>query len=188
MYNPYPQVRWTESLVLRVDGEPESVLPAVRSMILGHDPNQPINNIATLEQLGERSMAGRRLNTMLLAAFAGLAMLIAAVGIGGVLAFSVGSRMREFGVRSALGAARHQVWGAVLGEGAVLAGLGVGLGALAAVGLTRFIESQLVGVPTLDWITYLAVALVLGTVALAACWLPAWRAGQVDPIEALSAE
>lgn len=188
MYNPYPQVRWTESLVVRVDGDPETLLPELRRIILAHDPNQPINNVATLEQLGERSMAGRKLNTMLLAGFAALAMLIAAVGIGGVLAFSVGSRMREFGVRSALGAARHQVWGAVLGEGAVLAGLGLALGALAAAGLTRFIESQLVGVPTLDWVTYLAVAFVLGAVALAACWLPAWRASQVDPIEALSSE
>jgi predicted permease len=188
MYNPYPQVRWTESLIVRVAGDPESVLPALRSMILSHDPNQPINNVATLEQLGERSVAGRKLNTMLLAGFAGLAMLIAAVGIGGVLAFSVGSRMREFGVRSALGAARHQVWGAVLGEGAVLAGLGLGIGAVAAAGLTRFMESQLVGVPTLDWVTYLTVAVVLAAVALAACWLPAWRAGQVDPIEALSSE
>ena len=70
----------------------------------------------------------------------------------------------------------------------MLAGLGVGLGALAAAGLTRFIESQLIGVPTLDWVTYLAVAFVLGAVALGACWFPAWRAGQVDPIEALGSD
>ena len=188
MYNPYPQVRWAESLVIRVDGDPAGVLPAVRETVLSHDSNQPINNVATIAELSDRSVAGRRLNALLLGAFAALAMLIAAVGIGGVLAFSVGSRMQEFGVRSALGAARHQVWSGVVLEGAQLAGLGLALGALAAIGLTRFIDSQLVGVAAFDPLTYLVVAFVLGGVALAACWIPAWRAGQVDPMEALNAD
>ncbi len=186
MYNPYPQVRWTESLLVRVSGDPEAMVPALRQTILSHDPNQPVDNVATLAQLGERSVAPRRLNTILLAGFAGLAMLIAAVGLGGVLAFSVGSRVREFGIRSALGAAQHQVWSRVLGEGAVLAGLGLGFGLLAATLLTRFLASQLVGVPTFDPLTYLVVAAVLACVVLGACWIPAWRASKVSPMEALS--
>jgi putative ABC transport system permease protein len=188
MYNPYPQVRWTESLLVRVAGDPQAIVPALRQTILTHDPNQPIDNVATIAQLGDRSVAPRRLNTILLTGFAALAMLIAAVGLGAVLAFSVGSRVREFGIRSALGAAQHQVWSGVVGEGAVLAGVGLILGLLATTVLTKFISGLLVGVPTFDPLTYLVVALVLAAVVLGACWVPAWRASKVSPMEALGAE
>lgn len=188
MYNPYAQVSWIESLVLRVTGDPEAVITPLRETILAHDPNQPIENVATLEQRGDRTVAPRRLNTILLGAFAVLAMLIAAVGIGGVLAFSVGTRVREFGVRAALGAAQRQVWSGVLAEGAGLAALGVVVGVIGALALGQAITPLLVGVPAFDPITFIGVALLLIGVAVGACGIPAWRASRVSPLEALSAE
>lgn len=188
MYNPYAQVDWAESLVLRVSGDPDAVITPLREIILAHDPNQPIDNVATLQQLGDQSVAPRRLNTILLGGFAALALVIAAVGIGGVLAFSVGTRIREFGVRAALGAGQRQVQSGVLAEGAVLATGGVVLGVGAALLLGRAIAPLLVGVPVFDPVTFLGVATLLVAVALAACWLPAWRASRVSPLEALSAE
>lgn len=187
MYNPYLQITpfFTSSLVIRVSGDPNAIVPAVRTVILAHDPNQPITDVATIADLGAESVAPRRLNTLLLGAFAVLALVIASVGIGGVLAFSVGSRTREFGVRSALGAARHQVWSGVVVEGATLAAVGVALGSLVAVGLTRFIAGLLVGVPALDPLTFVAVGMLLGGVAVLAAWVPAWRAAAVSPMEVL---
>lgn len=189
-YNPYRQVTamYTGSLVLRVSGDPSAVVPDVRGAILARDSDQPIVNVATIADLGSESVATRRLNTMLLGAFSLLALIIAAVGIGGVLAFSVGSRTREFGIRSALGAASHQVWSGVLAEGAALAALGVVGGVVIAVVLTRYISGLLVGVPALDPVTFIAVGLLLAFVAIVAAWVPAWRAARVSPMEALSAE
>jgi ABC-type antimicrobial peptide transport system permease subunit len=163
-------------------------VPSVREVVLARDPNQPIVNVATIADLGNESVAPRRLNTMLLGGFALLALVIAAVGIGGVLAFSVGSRTREFGIRSALGAARHQVWTGVLAEGAGLAALGVLVGIIGSVVLTRFISGLLVGVPALDPLTFVGVGLLLGGVAIVASWVPAWRAAEVSPMEALGSE
>jgi predicted permease len=188
MYNAFPQVGVVGSLVVRVAGDPNAVLPAVRQVIASHDPTQPIENVATIEALGDESVAPRRLNAMLLGGFALLALIIAAVGIGGVLAFSVGSRAREFGVRSALGAARHQIWSGVVAEGAGLAAIGVVLGSAIAVAVTRFIAGLLVGVPALDPVTFLFVGLLLGAVAVVAAWVPAWRAARVSPMEVLGAE
>lgn len=112
-------------------------------------------------------------------------LVIAAVGVGGVLAFSVGSRTREFGVRSALGAARHQIWSGVLAEGARLAAFGVVLGTITAVLMTRFISGLLFGVPALDPLTFVTVGVLLGGVAMVAAWVPAWRAAEVSPMEAM---
>lgn len=190
MYNPYSQItpQFTGSLVVRVNGDPTAILPDIREVILKHDANQPIDNVATLAELGSESVAPLRLNTLLLGSFALLALIIAAVGIGGVLAFSVGSRTREFGVRCALGAERHQVWSGVLAEGATLALAGVLLGTGGAVLLTRFISGLLVGVPALDPVTFIGVGLLLGSVAILASWVPAARAARVSPIEALGTE
>ncbi len=189
-YNPYRQVSpyFTGSLVVRVNGEPTTVMPGIRETVLAHDPQQPIDNIATTADLRDQSVAPRRLNTLLLGGFALLALVIAAVGIGGVLAFSVGSRRREFGVRSALGAVRRQIWSGVLAEGALLAVIGVVLGSVIAVAATRFISGLLVGVPALDPLTFVAVGILLAGVAIGASWLPAWRAASVSPMEALASE
>jgi len=190
MYNAYEQITplWTGSLVVRANGDPNAIIPAVREAILSHDQNQPITSVSTIADLGAESVAPRRLNTILLGGFALLAMVIAAVGVGGVLAFSVGSRTKEFGVRSALGAARHQVWQGVLAEGAALAAGGVVIGAATTVMLVRFISGLLVGVPALDPLTFVAVGLLLGGVAVGAAWVPAWRAAAVSPMVALNSE
>ena len=190
IYNPYGQTYpyYMGSLVVRLRGHRNSIMPAIREAILAHDADQPIANVATIADLRDESVAPRRLNTILLGAFALLALVIAAVGIGGVLAFSVGSRIREFGLRSALGAARHQVWSGVLAEGATLAAVGVVLGSVAAVVLTRYISGQLFGVPALDPVTFVAVGLLLGGVAMVSAWVPAWRAAAVSPMEALRSE
>ena len=190
VYHPYRQFfpQFAQSLVVRVSGNPVSVMPAIREAILDHDPNMAIDNVATIADLGSASVAPRRLNAMLLGAFAVLALVIAAVGIGGVLAFSVGSRTREFGIRSALGAARRQIWSGVLAEGARLAAFGVVLGSVTAVVLTRFISGLLFGVPALDPVTFVAVGLLLAGVAIVAAWVPAWRAAEVSPMEAMRSE
>jgi putative ABC transport system permease protein len=190
IYMPHRQViPWiTGSLVVRAAGDPNAVLPAVREAILARDPTQVIDRVATLERMTAESVAPRRLNALLLGGFALLALVIAAVGIGGLLAFSVGSRRREFGVRTALGAARYQIWAGVLAEGALLAGIGVGLGALAGVGLSRVMSSLLFGVEALDPVTFVGVGVLLGAVTVVAAWAPAWRAAHVAPLEALSTE
>ena len=188
VYNPYPQFGLVESLVIRATGDPTSLAAGVRAIVRSHDSEQPITNVATLDELADRSVASRRLNAMLLGSFALLALVIAAVGIGGVLAFSVGRRTREFGIKGALGATRDQIWKSVLAEGAILAGFGVVLGAVGALGATRFVASLLVGVPALDPVTFVAVALLLVGVAVVASWVPAWRAASVSPVESLAAE
>ena len=188
MYMPYQQMLLAGALVVRVSGDPVAVAPAVREAILAHDSNQAIDNVMTIAALSSESVAPQRLNALLLGGFAVLALVIAAVGIGGVLAFSVGSRTREFGIRCALGARRQQVWSGVVTEGVTLAALGVSLGTVVAVVMTRFISGLLVGVQALDPVTFVAVGLLLGGVAIIAAWVPAWRAASVTPMEALAAE
>lgn len=190
MYNPYRQVTpfFTSSLVVRSSVDPAAVLPGIRASVLKHDPEQPIENIATIEQLAGSSVAPRRLNTVLLGSFALLALVIAAVGIGGVLAYSVGSRRREFGVRSALGADGRRIWREVIGEGARLGLFGVLIGGTLAVLLARLMAGLLYGVPALDPVTYVGVGLILSLVAVLAAWTPAWRAARVSPLEAMRAE
>ena len=188
MYMPYQQMLLAGALVVRVSGDPVAVAPAVREAILAHDSNQAIDNVMTIAALSSEAVAPQRLNALLLGGFAVLALVIAAVGIGGVLAFSVGSRTREFGVRCALGARRQQVWSGVVTEGVTLAALGVSLGTVVAVVMTRFISGLLVGVQALDPVTFVAVGLLLGGVAIIAAWVPAWRAASVTPMEALAAE
>ncbi len=190
IYNAYRQITsmFTDALVVRTSTDPATVVPAIRELILAHDSNQPITNVATIADLANESVAPRRLNAILLGAFALLALVIAAVGIAGVLAFSVGRRTREFAVRSALGAARYQIWWGVLVEGAKLATVGVVLGGITAVILARFISGLLVGVPALDPPTFVAVGILLSGVTMIAAWLPAWRAAEVSPMEAMRAE
>jgi ABC-type antimicrobial peptide transport system permease subunit len=141
-----------------------------------------------MEQITEGSLGDRRLTLRLLALFAGLAFVLAGTGIYGVIAYSVSERTSEIGVRVALGARTRDVLGMVLGQGLRLAALGVGLGLLAALGMTGLVARLLYGVSPRDPVTFAAVALLLGAVALVASLIPARRAARVDPLAALRNE
>ncbi|HKQ50765.1 MAG TPA: FtsX-like permease family protein, partial [Pyrinomonadaceae bacterium] len=193
MYLPYSQVAVLSGykprdLVVRTTGDPLRLVPAVRREVHGVDPDQPLSNIATLaEQLSEATGA-RGTGMVLLASFAGLALLLAVVGIYGVLAYFVAQRVPEIGVRLALGARPRDILTLVLkkGMGLVLAGVVIGLGASLA--LTRLMSSMLFGVGPTDPLTFLGVSALLAAVAFFACYVPARRATKVDPLTALRCE
>ena len=174
------------SLMVRADRSPLALAPAVERIVRELDPSLPVAEVQTLEQNIARAMAEPRFLALLLGVFAGVALLLAGVGTYGLMAHSVAERNREIGIRMAMGAAPAAVRGLVLRQGATLAGLGLALGVLGALGLTRFLGAQLYEVDATDWRTFLFVPLFLGAVALVACYVPARRATRVDPVEALS--
>ena len=190
MYVPYQQIKddqWfaPRDLVVRTSVDPLSIVAAARNEIHQVDPDQPISNIRTMDELLGEETASRRLGMTLLTIFAALALLLATLGIYGVLAYFVVQHTQEIGVRVALGAQRRDILGLVLKRGMMLALLGVVIGLGAAFALTRLMASLLYGVSTADPLTYAAIALLLTVVALFACYLPAWRATKVDPMVAL---
>jgi putative ABC transport system permease protein len=175
-------------LVVRAAGDPASLAGTVRSQARALDPDQPVYGVMTMdEQLAERR-AQRRFNMLLLALFAGLALVLAAVGLYGVMAYTVTQRTHELGVRMALGARAADVFKLVVGRGMMLAAAGVGIGLLGALALTRLMEGLLFGVSATDPLTYAAVSALLALVALAGCLVPAQRAMKVDPMVALRYE
>jgi putative ABC transport system permease protein len=141
-----------------------------------------------MDQLLESSLGQRRLSMILLGAFSAIAMLLASIGIYGVLAYSVTQRSRELGIRMALGAARGRVLRLVIGQGMALAGIGIGVGLVGAFALTRLLASQLYSVTPTDPLTFTAVSLLLASIALVATLVPALRATRVDPVVALREE
>src|SRR5262249_18386609 len=149
------------------------------------DKDQPLTDMKTLEQIKSESMASGRLESLLLGVFAGIATLLAAVGIYGVISYSVAQRTHELGIRAALGASAGSLLGLVLRGGMVMTGIGLALGFAGALGLTRLMASLLFGVGARDPMTMLGVAGILGGVALLACYIPAHRATRVDPMAAL---
>ncbi len=175
----------TVSLVIRTEREPLAIAPAVERIVRDLDPTLPVANVRTMEQNVAGTMAQPRFLTLLLGVFGGVALLLASVGTYGVMAHLVAQRNREIGIRIAMGAEPGSVRGLVLRQGLGLAALGLGLGLIGALGLTRFLSSQLYGVGTTDPRTFVAVPLVLGAVALLACYIPARRATRIDPMEAL---
>lgn len=176
-------------LAVRVDGvEPLSVVAAVRRKVRELDPALPMANVRTLEQVVADTVKPERFYTLLMNAFAGSALLLAAVGLFGVLATSVAQRRQEIGVRIALGARSVQVLGLVLRQGLLYAGLGLGLGLVASLAAARLLGGFLYGVTPSDPVTFVGVGVVLGLVALVASYLPARRATRVDPVVALRAE
>jgi putative ABC transport system permease protein len=171
--------------VVRTAGDPTSVGPAVRDAVHALKPEQPIANVATMDDVVARSLSEARFSMVLLSIFAALALLLSAVGIYGVMAYVVAQRTREMGVRLAMGAQTADLLKLVLRQGGKLALAGVAIGITAAFVLTRWMASLLYGVSAADPATFTAVAAVLTAVALAACYVPARRATRVDPMTAL---
>ncbi len=189
-YVPYDQLPLSSTLTLiaRAKGNPQGLVSLVRSEMASVAPNMPLYNIETMEQYLASSSAQARFNTVLLGIFAGLALLLAAVGLYGVVSYSVSQRTQEIGIRMALGAEKRDVLRMVVGQGLKLALIGVAMGIFGALALTRLLTSMLYGVKPTDPLTFIAVSLVLIAVALLACYIPARRAAKVDPMVALRYE
>ena len=176
------------NLLTRTDVEPLSLASAVRGQIVALNKDQPVFNVRTMDQIVSQSMAARRFSMMLLAVFAVVALVLASIGIYGMMSYSVAQRTREIGLRITLGAQRGNVLTLVIGSGMKLALAGVVLGLLAALALTRTMKSLLFGVSATDPMTFITIALLLSLVAFLACWVPARRATKVDPLVAIRYE
>jgi predicted permease len=176
------------TLTVRTSPPSLSVVPAVRAQVAGPTEDQPLYGVKTMEQVIAGSLAERRFTMLLLIIFASTALVLAAVGIYGVMSYAVTRRTHELGVRMALGASRRNVLRLVLREGMALAAIGTGVGLAAALALTRFLAGLLYGVRPEDPATLVAVAILLAGIALLACGVPAWRATKVDPMVALRYE
>jgi putative ABC transport system permease protein len=175
-------------IVVRTDGAPEALLPVIRQKVHDLDAELALGNVRTMEQWLSNSAAQPRLNTVLLGAFASMALLIASIGVYGVLAYSVSQRTSEIGVRMALGATPHGVLRLIVGEGMKVVLIGIGTGVVAGLALGRTVSSLIFGVQVRDPATFMAVAVALAGVALAACAIPAFRASRIEPIVALRYE
>ena len=190
LYRPAAQFFAGQAFVARTTGEAGPLAARVREVVQRLDADRPVDNVSTLDALRENEIAPERLNATLFTTFAVLALLIAAVGVLGVLAFTVSQRTQEFGVRMALGAQQSQVLGMVLREGAVMAVGSLVVGVVAAAVLSRFLDvvGLLFEVEATDPATYAGVGLILSAVAILAAYVPARRATRVDPMEALRSE
>ncbi len=176
------------TLVVRTNMAPSALVDPLRAAVGEIDPNLPLTRVRTMEELIDVSLQTRRAPMLLLMVFAGVALVLAAIGIYGVLAYSVSQRTGELGVRMALGAQVNDVLGLVLKQGGQLVAVGLGAGVILALALSGFVASQLHDVSRFDPLVIVSVIVFLGLVAAVACVLPAWRAARVDPIEALREE
>jgi putative ABC transport system permease protein len=187
MYLPVQGTQGT-NLTIRTVGDPSSLTAAARKEVQAVDPDQPIAAVRTMEQVVAESVGAPRYRTMLLGLFALIALVLAAIGIYGVISYAVAQRTHEIGIRMALGAQPRAVSKLVIGQGIRLALVGVGAGLIGAVALTRLLAGLLFGVTATDPITFTGVAVILTVIALLACWIPARRAARVDPMIALRHE
>jgi putative ABC transport system permease protein len=190
MYTPHAQQPsyHTMAIVVRTRVDEAVLMPSIRRELSALDRDVPISRVATLNQFVAASTSEPRVRMLLLGAFAALAVLLAVVGVAGVIAYAVSRRTREIGVRVALGARAGDVIRLVLRQGMVPAVAGIGLGLAGAAALTRLLAGLLFGVTPLDVTVFAAATIVLGSAALAASYLPARRAASVDPMAALRAE
>jgi len=189
VYTPFAQEpRAAVSLVVRAAGDPRDLTAAIRKTVRDLDADQALYEVETLEAARAASTIAQRLTTLLLAAFALLALLLATIGIYGVVSYSAGQRTREIGIRMALGAQPSDVLRLVLGQGTGLTLVGVGIGLLGAFGITRFLSGLLYSVKPTDPVTFVLVSVLLASVAMLASYVPARRAVKIDPMKALRYE
>jgi putative ABC transport system permease protein len=188
-YLPYAQMPFSDmAVVVKTTGEPHSLISGVTKEVAAMDPDIPLFGVKSMEEYLSSSVAAPRFNTTLLTIFAIVALVLTVVGLYGVMSYSVAQRTNEIGIRLALGAQARDVLLMIVKQGSVLIGLGLAIGLLGAYALTRLIASLLFGVTAKDPFTFVAVAVLLALVALLACYIPAWRATKVDPMEALRCE
>jgi putative ABC transport system permease protein len=186
-----PQAQYTVpylSLVVRTTSQPTALSSALTAAVHELDREQPVRDVVTMDDILADSVSHQRFHMLMLAGFSGLALLLAAIGIYSVLSYSVRRRVREIGVRMALGAQRGDILRMILGQGTKLALIGAGIGVAGALALTRLMSSQLFGVTATDPITFVSVSALILLVALLACYIPAQRATKVDPMVALRYE
>jgi putative ABC transport system permease protein len=188
-YLPHAQQPWNAmTLVVRASSNPLSLVSPIKNLVLAMDKNQPVSNIRLMDDLVSESIAQPRFYMALLGLFAGLALLLASIGIYGVISYSVSQRTNEMGIRMALGAQKQDVMKMILTQGIFLIACGIGIGLLVAIAITRLMWSLLFEVSTLDPATFGVIALVLIAIALLATYVPARRATKVDPMVALRYE
>jgi len=177
-----------DTLVVRTKGDPNALAPAVRRIIASVDPQQPVSELRTMDEIVDLNVADRQQQMTLLGAFAALALILASIGLYGVLSYAVTQRSREIGIRMALGATAASVIRMIVGRGLALTGIGLAIGLVSAWAATRAMKNLLYGVAATDPLTFGAVAALLGLIALIACYAPARRASRVDPIVVLREE
>ena len=188
VYLPYSATALAGEFVVHTRSHPQSLAPTVRSFIAQLDPNLPVADVRSFEDVISRSVAPQRFNAILLGVFSGLALLLATIGIYGVLSYSMRRRTSEIGLRMALGASRASIVRMTISQGLRPALLGIVMGAIGAAGLSRYVSTLLFGIKPFDTLTYAAVVLLLMTTAAVACFLPCRQAMHTDPAIALRIE
>ena len=188
VYLPYGANALPAEFVVHTRGNPASLAPTVRSIVASLDPDLPVADVRSFDEVVSRSVAPQRFEAVLLSVFSGLGLLLATVGIYGVLSYSTSRRTAEIGLRVALGASRSNILRMTVGQGMRPALLGIVMGGLAAWWISRYMATLLFGVKPFDAVTYWAVAVILSVTALAACYLPGRHAMHIDPAVALRVE
>jgi putative ABC transport system permease protein len=188
-YMPQSQVPFTQLVVVvKSSNDPHSLISSVNREVSAMDQELPVFSVKTMEEYISASVAAPRFNTTLLSIFAAVALVLTIIGLYGVMSYSVAQRTNEIGIRMALGAQTRDVLRLIVKQGITLVLIGLGLGMVGALALTRLLATLLFGVTTKDPITFISIGALLSFVALLACYVPAWRATRVDPLEALRCE